>query len=82
MSNNKTLRQYFYDPDQNVFVDERGYIIFDIFRIVSPRVLLLFKMKKEYMLIRDPDGFLVELIYPDDELLELIQENEKGYLTL
>jgi hypothetical protein len=55
-----------YDDVRNVMMDEGGYVIFNIFYIISPQVLSLFKKKKEYMIVHGQQGQLVELFYPVD----------------
>ena len=38
---------FFYNPIKNLFIDTDGFVVYEIFRFVSPNQLLLFKMKKE-----------------------------------
>jgi hypothetical protein len=54
----------FYDEEENVIIDEGGYIIFDIFRIITPQIMNVFRKKKQYTQTYAPDGRLVELFYP------------------
>lgn len=59
----------FYDIDNNWFVDEDGFVIYNIFELVSPNDVYLFKDKKDYMLVPcvyDPT-YGVEIFFPDDE---------------
>lgn len=59
----------FYVKEWNVFMDEGGFIVWNIFEIITPNDLFLFKKYKEYMIIphcTEP-GVLVELFWPDDE---------------
>ncbi len=57
----------YYDKEQNLFTDEDGYIIYHIFGIVTPNDIYLFKLHKEYMLLKGVHGEMVELIWPDDD---------------
>jgi len=56
----------FYDVGVNIFVDERGDIHHDIYRLLKPWQVFLFKNKKECMTFPDvTNTFLIELVYPD-----------------
>lgn len=59
----------FYDAEQNVFIDEDGFVIWSIFEIISPNDLYLFKENREYALIqhRNFPDWHVELYYPEDD---------------
>ena len=59
----------FYDRDENVFIDEDGFIVWSIFEAITPNDLFLFKLNKAYMLVqhRTMTKVLVELYYPDDD---------------
>ena len=59
----------FYVKEWNVFQDEDGFIVWNIFEIISPNDLFLFKKNKEYMLVPHSTipGVLVELFWPDDD---------------
>lgn len=54
----------YYDEEKNVMIDCDGFMLFDIFDLITPNDLFLFKSKKEDMLIRGK-RHLVELIWPD-----------------
>jgi hypothetical protein len=56
---------YYYDSNKNRFSDDDSYDIFNIFSIVSPNMIYLFKTKKEDMLVYGISGQLVELVYLD-----------------
>jgi hypothetical protein len=62
-----TVTQLQYDIDQNIFIDCGGYIVYNIFEYITPSDLMLFKHRKEYMLVERRCGGFVELIWPDDE---------------
>lgn len=64
---NDEVKAYYYDPRINRMIDEDGYIICDIFSIITPNDLYLFKFHKEYTLIKNKFGELIELYYPEDE---------------
>jgi hypothetical protein len=55
---------YFYDSINNVMRDENGNEVLNIFEIISPNMLWLFKMKKHDMLVYSLKGKFVELLYP------------------
>ena len=59
----------FYVKEWNVFMDEDGFIVWDIFEIITPNDLFLFKKNQEYMLIPHctAPGVLVELFWQDDD---------------
>lgn len=57
------IYRLFFDPEENVFLDECGFMIFDIFSIIDPIIVYLFKLKKEYMFTYDTSGHRVELFY-------------------
>lgn len=64
-----------YNKEKNWFEDEDGYAIFDIFQIITPNQLLVFKHLKEYMTVIGPRGDLVELFYPEDDYDEKWPKN-------
>jgi hypothetical protein len=55
--------QMYYYPIDNVMLDERGYIIYDIFDYITPNVLAVFKETKHFRTTVTRWGDLVELIY-------------------
>jgi hypothetical protein len=57
----------FYNLDDNIFTDEDGFEVVDIFSIIHPNFVYLFKTKKEDMVVYGVDGQIVELFYPDPE---------------
>ena len=62
------IQLYYYEND-NMFIDEGGFPVFDLFRIITPNDLFLFRHHKEYMLV--PHCSIprvgVEIFYPDDD---------------
>lgn len=61
----------YYDEDKNVMTDDDGFIVHDIYKIITPNQLYLFKAKKQSMLVTGKNGLVVELIYSyDDELID------------
>ena len=52
-----------YDPEENVMRDLNGYIIFDIFKFITPNELLVFKENKVNVITNGRDGNKVTLIY-------------------
>lgn len=59
------IHELSYDAENNVIVDECGFVIHDIFRIIDPNLLFLFKKNKQSMSRWDSNGDLVVLRYPD-----------------
>jgi hypothetical protein len=54
----------FYDPKENRVVDLNGEIINDIFRLITPGQLMLFRKNKELYSVRDrSNSFYVCLVY-------------------
>jgi hypothetical protein len=58
---------YYYNEEKNIMIDEDGQEIFNIFSIITPNALYLFKENKEDMFVYGIHGELVELVYPYDE---------------
>lgn len=52
-----------YDSSYNVMFDEYGCIVYNIFQVISPTILSIFKNKKETMTVHGLNGSLVELRY-------------------
>jgi hypothetical protein len=66
--NENEVMSLFYDVDENRFMDEFGSLIHDIFRLITPGQLMIFRKYKEVYLVRDrSNSFYVEMIYPDEE---------------
>lgn len=65
---NRTL---YYDIDLNVMMDEDCFPIFNIFSIISPNDLYLFKKNKESVEVRGVNDGFIELIWPDPDEEEL-----------
>lgn len=61
---NRTL---YYDAEENIIYDEEDDIVFNIFSIVSPNDLYIFKKGGETIEVCGVLGGLVELIWPDLE---------------
>jgi hypothetical protein len=57
---------FFYNKDNNVMVDEGGYVMFNIFSYVTPSQLAMFKETKEHMSFKGVNGIRIELIYDAD----------------
>jgi len=58
--NNRVL---YYDVAENYIYDEKGCIVFNIFSIITPNDLFIFKYKKETMMFDTLSGGAVELQY-------------------
>jgi len=52
-----------YDSTENVVYDEGGAIVFNIFSIITPNELYMFKLKKKNAVLDMIEGGLVELQY-------------------
>lgn len=57
--------QIYYSAYRNVFVDEGGFEIYNIYRILSPNVVFLLKHDKQDMFAFGVNGEYIELIYED-----------------
>lgn len=57
------VKSYFYTRSTNLVTDEDGYPIFDIYRIISPSMFLLFTKRKDHILLKNKRGELIELIW-------------------
>lgn len=55
---------YFYDPAENLFKDENDKIIIDTGRKIGVNNILIFKDKQQDMLVKNPEGKMVGLVYP------------------
>ena len=67
------IREYdtalYYMKEDNIFMDGEGSIVFNLFEIVRPNDIFMFKHYKENMLVQHatiPEG-LVELFYPEED---------------
>jgi len=58
----------FYDIDENLFIDEDGFIIWSIFELITPNDLYLFRLHQESTVVahRSWPGVVCELYYPED----------------
>lgn len=54
----------YYDKTRNIMVDEDDNEIIDIYRLISPNTLYLFKTRKKDMLAYGVGGKRIGLIYP------------------
>lgn len=58
---------YYYE-DENLIRDEDGNIIYDIYRLVSPQDIYMFKTSKQgYVVFNTKLNTIFELIYPDND---------------
>jgi 4-amino-4-deoxy-L-arabinose transferase-like glycosyltransferase len=57
------IRQIFYDEKDNFYVDDCGYVIPNIYSIIEPNIIYLFRSKKEDMFVYSAHGEYIELIY-------------------
>ena len=59
-------RSLYYCSKDNVIENEEGFIVYNIFSIITPNDLMLFKKGKETVWIKDIDGDNIELVYSDE----------------
>ena len=52
-----------YDSNDNTLTDEDGNIMYNIFSLITPNVLFLFKKNKEFMCVEGLQGGLIDLVY-------------------
>lgn len=55
----------FYDYENNYFIDENGFIIYELFKYITPNELLQFKQTNEDLFILRPNGDYIEMIAPE-----------------
>lgn len=55
-------RQIYYLEEDNTFVNEYGMFVFNIHDYLTPNELLMFKRKKDYLII-DKAGTWIEFVY-------------------
>ena len=55
----------YYDPKFNMFQDDDGWTMYNIFSLVTPQQVMVFKNKKEDMIVYGKNKTYVELIYAD-----------------
>jgi hypothetical protein len=71
----------YYDRDNNIFVDEDGFPIYEIFTMITPNDLYLFKKKKCYMIVNHKTlkNVVCELYWLDDDSdYETMDINDDG----
>lgn len=56
----------YYDPEFNLFEDENGEIVYDIFNYLSPNELMLLKEKRGTIYKNGPIGVMYEIVAPLD----------------
>ncbi len=64
--NEDDLFYMFYNPEENRFYYDGGFLTYNIFDVMSPNEVYLFKLRKEDILIRTSCGDLYAIIYEDD----------------
>lgn len=59
----------YYFKEDNVFMDGEGELVFEIFEIITPNDLYLFKQNKKTFIVNHCTdlGYFVELYWPDAE---------------
>jgi len=56
-------RSIYYDRFTNMFDDEYGELVFNIFSIITPNDLLLFKQNKKTIFVNNLKGGVVKMVY-------------------
>lgn len=57
--------EFTYDTERNLFIDEDGFPVWDIYEYISPKELYLFRQKKEYtMIVKHKENLVIHLIWP------------------
>ena len=64
------VTQLYYDPDRNKMMDCDGFIIYDIYRYITPSMLRVFLTDREYKCFEVSKDTFIEMIYPEEESLE------------
>lgn len=61
---------FFYDVVNNNFLDEDGFIVWNMLEFVTPSDLYLFRHHQEYMAFRHRyiPGTICELYYPEEDV--------------
>lgn len=63
-ASNYEIVTLFFIVDENYFVDERGFVLYDIFRILTPDQLMIFKKNHKVICIPDVEcGLIYEFLY-------------------
>lgn len=62
---NDDLFHICYDAKENIFYDECGFINYNIYTIMTPNQVYLFKKNKKDIIIRTSAGDFYEVIYDD-----------------
>jgi hypothetical protein len=55
-----------YNAKENIFYYDGGYVNFNIFAIMTPNEVYLFKKNKEDILVRAKTGDIYEIFYEDE----------------
>lgn len=53
----------YYDVERNLFIDEDGLVVCNIFTFITPNDLMLFKSKRRDMRLHDSSGKGINLIW-------------------
>lgn len=60
---------FFYDLESNVFTDEDGYIVWNLFEYITPNDLFLFRKLQSYLVVphREASDLVCELFWPGED---------------
>ena len=77
------LSVLYYDSDNNAMFDCDGNVVWDIFNVITPAQLYVFKKLKQWMLVQGVHNQPVELCYPEEhtkfdyEYVSISQETDE-----
>lgn len=66
--NNAEFMTLYYMKDDNMFMDGEGFIIYDLFEIITPNDLYMFRKDREDMIVKHATikGYWVEILWPEE----------------
>lgn len=70
---------FFYNPIMNIFIDADGFVVYEIFRLVSPGQLILFKKNKKDMTLKHK-GNIITLYWTNRDGIILDHNDETNKL--
>lgn len=60
---------WYYEPEENLFRDQDGFIVYDIFRVISPgRLLQLKRVRGVEYIEKRQEGIMYELVFPWEDI--------------
>jgi len=82
LQKNQMILYFWWDEENNMFYDECGQLVINIFEMVTPNDLLLFKKDHGYCLFphRETKGILCEFV-TDDDMKDILYYYESKKLS-